>query len=964
MIIKETDSGKMLVACKSCAINDLLPFESNPDEVFLEFLVRYDDGQISSCAHLNATNVNASHSTSLNLDSDGRTAMQDATCDKAGLQNPMIRTKSEVDGMIGEESPDRLMRQVLYSKKDYLAEYRVIREPEPEYGQSLQDTDLSVAITDALYDKGIRKFYRFQDMAIKSILAGKDTIIEAPTAAGKTEAFVTPVVQRIINMNKATDDLPSHMHGMRRTYAVFVYPTKALARDQMPKIQDIAEAAGLTVSLVDGDTKSAERSKIASNPPHILVTNFDLIHHQLWRRGSIGRILGSVKMIIIDEVHTYSGIFGSNVHYIIKRLSRIARTAANGGVSDNDDINGNDGKESKGIQIIAASATLDNAVRFCTDLFGLGGYIEHVRGTGPSREIEFAMLFPVLRKPRALMADLTRRFATLGHKTMVFNRSHRGAELLAIYCQRSGVKIRVHRAGLTPEHRIATESQFKDGLLQAVSCTPTLELGIDIGSTDCIVSAPTPINRLVQRMGRAARRKGRHGYAFLALGDDPISQYYKNHPSDYFEDAEIPYIDPSNPYVKECQIIAMAHDMPIKSEEVQAQDVDIINELVVRGVLKRVGSMIVPGRQDSAGAQMLANYSIRGTAESVDIIYRDSKVGDRACPIALDELHKGAVYLLAGRSYMVDEFDYPEKEYAVIEELPHDHPYYTKSLTTEYPTIEEIIEKRTVKGIEAAFCRLLIRKRVTGYVKIGWKYTRSPDDLDQRIARVPTDGKEYENDENDTDEMPSETVELERPLEYRYVTKGIAFCAPYPCSTVEEAASTLMKMQADAFAEYQGQDMRQQQQSPPPLQQQQHNGMPPANRLEEQYITASGYHATEHVVIEGSNMITGGASQDLGGISMGTSGMIFIHDGVTGGSGASRALYDRLEMAFERGASIIGECPCRSESGCPRCIMSYRCGNNNQYLHKMAALEIFKRINSGEQTTLLLDSLKGHKPIV
>ena len=125
----------------------------------------------------------------------------------------------------------------------------------------------------------------------------------------------------------------------------------------------------------------------------------------------------------------------------------------------------------------------------------------------------------------------------------------------------------------------------------------------------------------------------------------------------------------------------------------------------------------------------------------------------------------------------------------------------------------------------------------------------------------------------------------------------------------------------------------------------------------------SAYHATEHVVIEGSNMITGGAARDMGGISMGSTGMIFIHDGVIGGSGASRALYDRLESAFERGARIVGECPCTARSGCPRCTMSYRCGNNNQYLHKMAALEVFERINGGEYTTLL-ESFDKSNPIV
>ena len=551
-------------------------------------------------------------------------------------------------------------------------------------------------------------------------------------------------------------------------------------------------------------------------------------------------------------------------------------------------------------------------------------------------------MFPLLRKPRALMADLTKRFSSSGHKTMAFSNSHRGAELLAAYCQRKGVRIRVHRAGLTPEHRASTESQFKDGTIQAVSCTSTLELGIDIGSTDCVISAPTPINRLTQRIGRAARQKNRRAYAFLALGDDPISQYYKNHPGDYFEDRETLYIDPHNPYVKECQIIAMACDMPIKPDEITPHYAGTIDELVRQGMLKRVGGMIMPNMQK--GTHMLAGYSIRGTTDTVDIICGDSKVGDRACPIALDELYKGAVYLLAGRSYMVKEFDYPKKKYAVIEKLPFEYPYYTKALTTEYPSIENIIEKRIVNGIETAFCLLNIQKKVTGYVKIPWKEALESDDNGAKDSMPGAAG-----------DSPFETVELESPLEYRYITKGIVFCAPYPHKEVERAAEIMKKAGAS-------EDLQMQKQAESSNA---HASMTPSkSKLEEEYITASGYHATEHVVIEGSNMITGGASQNLGGISMGSSGMIFVHDGVKGGSGASRALYDRLEMAFERGACMIAECPCNSVSGCPRCIMSYRCGNNNQYLHKMAALEIFERINSGEKTALLPDAGDGHRPIV
>ena len=919
MELSRTFDGRMHVSCSGCELQDLVAYNSNPDESFLEFLVRYDEGVPPSAGAPDAAKAAATAGSPPEPPNAWDAAVQD-----------MVRPESEIEDMIGDESPDKLMRDILYSKKDYVADYRVIREAEPEYGPSPDEAGLDGRLAAALKESGIDRLYRFQHDAIRSITSGRDTVIEAPTASGKTEAFLIPVIQRIADAVNGAEDLhggagtngtnnnnnTNDGRAMRHIHAIITYPTKALARDQLPKIRRLSEAAGLSAEAYDGDTDAPTRRRITGSPPHILVTNFDLLHYHMWRRTQLGRILRTVRIIVVDEAHTYSGIFGSNVHHIIRRLSRIAGGSGSGRP-----------------QYVAASATLDDPGRFCADLFGIDD-IAIVRGGGRGRNIEFAMLFPSLRSPRMLMSYLTKRFAASGRQTMVFSNSHRNAELLAIYCQRGGVRIKVHRAGLLPGHRVATENEFREGLLQAVSCTPTLELGIDVGGTDCVVSAPSPINRLIQRIGRAARSEGRRGYAFLALGNDPISQYYRNHPGDYFEDTEKLYIDPRNPYVEECQILAMAHDMPITPEE-EGPHAEVIRRHISQGRLRRAGGAIVPGRGGGAAGGVLDRYSIRGMGESIDIISGGRKVADRVCPIALEELHEGAVYFLAGRPYEVTEFDYPKRQYAAIEELSRDHPYYTRALTSEYPAIEEVVEKRMVNGIETAFCRLRIKKTVTGYVKISWM-DRGRDGDEDSVGLDP-----------DSVVAP-DSVELDRPLEYTYVTKGIVFCAPSPDYTIQRAADEMRRNVTGQGMH--GQDVRE-------------SAIVPGRPEGEEYIMTSGYHATEHVVIEGSNMITGGASRNLGGISMGSSGMIFVHDGVIGGSGASRALYDRLETAFERGARIVGECPCTAESGCPRCTMSYRCGNNNQYLHKAASLEVFERINGG-QATALLDSFEGCSPIV
>jgi len=823
--IQKTFNKKMHVSCSKCGIEDILEFSKNPDEVFLEFLTRYDKGLVTE------------KGLSEELTDEG-----------------IIRSEKEIKEMIGKINPEKFIEEILFSKKDFISEYKILKNSEPKMGSKVEELGLEKEISDFLNELKIKQFYKFQEDAIQEIVFGENVVIEAPTASGKTEAFLIPVIQRIKKES-----------NQGKVFAIFVYPTKALARDQYPKIKKFADKIKINVKVFDGDTKIEERREIIEKSPEILITNFDVLHYHLWHQTKFSSILSSTKILVVDEAHVYSGIFGTNVHYIIKRLKRICNNK---------------------LQFVAASATLDDAKTFCEQLFG--EKMQLIKGSGKKGETDFVMLFPSLRTQRKLMVELTKKLTDKNHKTMVFSNSHLNAELLAMQAKKQKINIKVHRAGLMANYRMSVEKQFKEDKLQAISCTPTLELGIDVGNVDCVISSTIPVNRLTQRIGRAAR-KGQRGYAFLTLGNDPISQYYKNHPDDYFEDIEKTYIDPNNPFVEEFQILAMACDKPISKHELKEHQ-DVIEHHIIEENIIESNNRIIPNFEKINS--VLNNYSIRGIGKSIDIFLNEKKVGDRTLPIALEELHKDAIYFLAGSRYKVKELDYPEKNFAKIERIPKDYPYYTKSLTEEWPTIETIFEKRNAGGIEVAFCKLHIEKKVYGYVNI---------ELGQEVTQ-------------------GEKVMLDTPLEYDFITKGIVFHAPKPLEIMEKSE-------------------------------------------DEEYTEASGYHATEHVVIEGSNMITGGVSQDLGGISLGTSGLIFIYDGAIGGSGASKALYDRFEKALERSMHIVKECPCKNEAGCPRCTFSYRCGNNNEFLHKYSALEILERINNGEKTELI-DPVDGDKPLV
>ncbi|MDC0035992.1 DEAD/DEAH box helicase [Nitrosopumilus sp.] len=823
--IQKTYNKKMHVSCNKCGIEDILEFSKNPDEVFLEFLTRFDKGLVTE------------------------KGLTEGLTDEG-----IIRSEKEIKEMIGKTNPEKIIEKILFSKKDFISDYKILKNSEPKMGCKVNELGLDEKITDFLNQLKIEQFYKFQEDAIQEIVFGENVIIEAPTASGKTEAFLIPVIQRIKKQS-----------NQGKVFAIFVYPTKALARDQYPKIKKFADKIKINVKVFDGDTKIEERREIIETPPEILVTNFDVLHYHLWHQTKFSSVLNSTEILVVDEAHVYSGIFGSNVHYIIKRLKRICN---------------------KKLQFVAASATLEDAKTFCEQLFG--EKMQLIKGSGKKGETDFVMLFPSLRTQRKLMVELTKKLTGENHKTMIFSNSHLNAELLAMQAKKQKINIKVHRAGLMANYRMSVEKQFKEDKLQAISCTPTLELGIDVGNVDCVISSTIPVNRLTQRIGRAAR-KGQRGYAFLALGNDPISQYYKNHPDDYFEDIEKTYIDPKNPFVEEFQILAMACDKPISKHELKEHQ-ETIEQHIVKENIVESNNRIIPNFEKINS--ILNDYSIRGIGKSIDIFLNEKKVGDRTLPIALEELHKDAIYFLAGSRYKVKELNYPEKNYAKIERIPKDYPYYTKSLTEEWPTIETIFEKRNAGGTEIAFCKLHIEKKVYGYVNI---------ELGQEVTQ-------------------GEKVILDTPLEYDFITKGIVFHAPRPLKIMDKSE-------------------------------------------DEEYTEASGYHATEHVVIEGSNMITGGVSQDLGGISLGTSGLIFIYDGAIGGSGASKALYDRFEKVLERSMHIVKECPCKNEAGCPRCTFSYRCGNNNEYLHKYSALEILERINNGEKTQLV-DPVDGDKPLV
>jgi DEAD/DEAH box helicase domain-containing protein len=829
--------GRLLFICEKCEICSVLPFYNNIDETYLVFLDKFDNGYV--------------------------TVFEDL---KTVLENEkIVRSKKEIEKMIEKSriSNNNLLDEILYSDLDYVVEVKKLEESKIDTGKNLDELPLDDILVNQLKSKNIKKLFKFQEEAIFNILRNKDTVIIAPTASGKTEAFCIPVLQKIYDSKTQIINKKIQWFNSKKEFrtegikAIFVYPTKALARDQLSKIIEYSKNIDIVVKIFDGDLTENEKQNFYEFPPDIVLTNFDSIHYHLLNNTKFIKLLNTLKFLVVDEVHVYTGIFGSNVHYIIKRLERIINN--------------------KKLQMIACSATLPNVREFCDLLFSRK--MEIVIGEGKRGHTNFAIIYPSLRSNKSLVIELIKKI-TKYHKTLVFSNSHISAELIAFMSAKQGIKIGVHRAGLPPKNRKIVENSFKSGKIDVISSTPTLELGIDIGDVDAVISNLVPVNRLIQRLGRAAR-KGQEGYAFLTLGNDPISQYYKNHPDDYFIDQEIPYIDPLNPIIMENQILAMCYDRPISKFE-SKNYLELLCKLEKKELVKFSNGRYVPNIGQNL---VFKKYNIRGIGNDVNIVFNGKIIGNRNLPQALEELHDNAIYFLSGKRYKVQKLtidDNTERNFADIEAIPNDYPFYTKSIMEEYPEIIEIFEQKEIFGINLRYCSLNIFKKVIGYSNI-------------EIGKEINQGKK---------------VFLNEPITYSYSTKGLIFRVPRPIKILEMVS-------------------------------------------EKEKVEMSGYHATEHVVIEGSSMLIGGASQDIGGISLGDTGMIVIHDGSIGGNGASKSLFDKFELAIRRAHSILMECPCENDDGCPRCTYSYRCGNNNEYLHKKAAIEILSRIIKGEKTEIV-----------
>jgi len=725
--------------------------------------------------------------------------------------------------------------------RDRIAHIEVLPAREPEYGELGEP--LPAALSRYLDARGIR-LYSHQCEAVEALRAGRNVILCTPTASGKTLGFDLPVLETLEADRQAT--------------ALFVYPTKALSNDQLKVFREMERATGIRAdaAVYDGDTPVSRRGRIREMS-RIILTNPHEIHHVLPWHAKWERFFRNLRYVVFDEAHRYRGVFGSNAAFVIRRLRRIARFYGSSP------------------QFVLSTATLANPLEFGEKLVGLPFDVISEDGS-PRGGKSFLFYNPFFDgvgalSPHQETRDLFLYFVKRGLQTLCFTASRRMAELIALWSKEAtkagsalSGQIAAYRAGYLPQERRGIEDAMKRGLLTGVTSTNALEVGIDIGSLDCVIISGYPGTVLAtwQQAGRSGRRN-RDALAVLVAFQDPLDQYLMKHPGSFFgKPHEQAIIDLANPYILSGQLLCAVAELPFDTEgEVifpAAHTGEMLGELAAEGLVKETPhGWVYTGRGrpvEAVGLDHIARDAYRITCEGALLETMDTGQAYR-------EAHPGAVLMHQGETYAVRRFD---AENRLVEVERRDVDYYTRAIKV---VDLEILETKDMRRMgRMIFC--LGELEVTE-TTLGYKVIRD----DQAAAR--------------------EDLELP-PLRFR--TTGLWFTIP----------DELRRAIHDRGLSFGG-----------------------------------ALHALEHAMIAILPFEVLCDRWDIGGLSTpGHPGTgeptIFLYDGYEGGIGLTEKAQGLMDRVTRLTLELIRDCPC--ETGCPACILSPKCGNDNRPMDKQGAL--------------------------
>lgn len=562
----------------------------------------------------------------------------------------------------------------------------------PATNSSLSETKtpLPEKLIAILREGGIRQLYAHQADAIDLIRSGQHVIVSTPTASGKTFIYNIPVIERFLKNQNTT--------------ALYIFPLKALAQDQLRNINNIMnplQEEGFTAAIYDGDTTNYHRKRLRENPPNILLTNPEMVHlsllahHPKW-----ASFLSNLQTIVVDEVHTYRGIMGSHMSLVFRRLQRICSYY---GVRP---------------KYIFCSATVGNPSILAEQLTGF--QVKEISKSSAPKGKRHIIYYDPVDSPAQSAILLLKAALHRSLKTIVYTQSRKMTELIALWAANKSGKfskrISAYRAGFLPEERREIESRLFGGDLLAVISTSALELGIDVGGLDlCIlVGYPGSLVSTWQRGGRVGR-SGQDSALILIAGEDALDQYFIQNPEELIHRApESVVVNPQNRVILEKQLVCAAAELSLKIDETILSG-EIIEDVVKK--LEKEGTLLksADGKQFySSRKAPHRDVDLRGTGSSYTIVDRntDRIIGEIDGFRAFKETHTGAVYLHKGDSFVVNYLDLDTKTVSATEARVD---YYTRVRSTKNTEIIKTHMEKTVWGTKIYSGTLKVTEQITGY---------------------------------------------------------------------------------------------------------------------------------------------------------------------------------------------------------------------------------------------------------
>jgi DEAD/DEAH box helicase domain-containing protein len=761
---------------------------------------------------------------------------------------------------------EHIKQQKEYSGQIVFLQQLAVREA--HYGRL--ERPLPLALQQALQGIGVRELYCHQAEAINVIRDGGDAVVATPAASGKTLTYNIPVLESVLEQ--------SHSR------ALYLFPTKALAQDQLRVLTELTRQEALHSVLFgtyDGDTQQGTRRRLRQSAS-ILLTNPDMLHlgilpnHSLW-----SRFLANLKYVVIDEAHAYRGVFGSQVACVLRRLLRLCRFY---GASP---------------QFICCSATIANPAEHVGRLTSRPARLVDQDGSPRGRR-QFVLWNPPVTDPllmerRSVNVEATTLFVQMvenGIRNITFVKARRTAELILQYAREQLRKeapglvplVSSYRGGYRPELRREIESGLFSGELLGVTATSALELGVDVGHLDAtvMVGYPGTIASTWQQAGRAGR--GRREALNVLIGmDNPLDQYVMRHPEALFGRApEHALIAPDNHYILAKHLPCAAYEQPLSSEDEHLFGPGYAEAMAG---LEREGTLEYRGeRWYYRGLRYPAEeVSLRSVSAHKFAILDESQdyrmLEELEETTALSRVYRGAVYLHQGESYLVRQLDL---DAGIAKVMPVELDYYTEPREVNSVRVSQTWQRKRLGPSEICFGELLVTQQVVGYRRL---------------------------------HQQSGEVLLDEPLdlpEQSYLTTGLWF----------DIGPDIMRGVTSRGLDF-----------------------------------AGGLHAVEHAAIGILPLFAMCDWQDIAGLSTPLHpdtglAQIFIYDGLPGGMGIAEKGFALVRELWSATLAAIGECEC--QEGCPGCIQSPKCGNNNQPLDKQAAVLILRRLlEQGElaQTT-------------